>query len=343
MPRRFKELASLLVCRIGALGRIRRIRKCLLGRPALFILCYHRVADEAPILSPQCVTPAQFEDHVRVLRRHFDVWPFDRVTGYLNGSLRLKRDTVIFTFDDGYADNFRNALPVLRKHDIRAAFFISSAPLLRKEPYWIDRLGNILAGLSAERFDRLPLHDPETTRLLGECVRSNAPEKEAIARRLCRRLKTFSESDRETFLSLLEFAADAAPLSMDGASRVMSPEQIAVLLEEGHVVGAHTVSHPVLSGLPLERCREEIARSIRELEEQFRDAVRCFAYPFGEVGDCAGPAREILSENGILLAVTTEERPVSPGDDPLMLPRKVISGQPIGSLLVRLERLAWTR
>ena len=53
---------------------------------------------------------------------------------------RPKRYACI-TFDDGFEDNYVNALPILDKYNIKASFFIVAASLndVKFSPYWIDQ------------------------------------------------------------------------------------------------------------------------------------------------------------------------------------------------------------
>lgn len=91
------------------------------------ILMYHRI-DPAiprdPVGRDLTVTPAAFAEQLRVLRAH-------RVQAISMADLasRLKKRAsldrvVVLTFDDGYADQILYALPLLRRYDARATFYI---------------------------------------------------------------------------------------------------------------------------------------------------------------------------------------------------------------------------
>lgn len=101
----------------------RRRRGALLNRSrgAVF-LGYHSVVDGGPpFLS---IAPSQLDAHLVALRR----------AGYAAGTLealrplaegdRPDRPRAFLTFDDGYVDNFREAMPLLREHGFSGLFFI---------------------------------------------------------------------------------------------------------------------------------------------------------------------------------------------------------------------------
>src|SRR6266403_2261998 len=66
----------------------------------------------------------------------------------------LPPDGVLVTFDDGYADNFEHALPILRRHGIRALFFVTTGCLTDRQLFWWERV-NLLVRRSEERALRI--------------------------------------------------------------------------------------------------------------------------------------------------------------------------------------------
>ena len=74
-------------------------------------------------------------------------------------------------------------------------------------------------------------------------------------------------------------------------------------LAAGHEIGAHTLTHPMLTRLTLRDAREEIFVSKRKLEDLFGVPVRHFAYPFGDRNDAV---RDLVEEAGYETACTTD-------------------------------------
>jgi peptidoglycan/xylan/chitin deacetylase (PgdA/CDA1 family) len=61
----------------------------------------------------------------------------------------------------------------------------------------------------------------------------------------------------------------------------VKPQQVLAMQEQGHVIGAHTLSHPNLATLSTEQAREEIAGSRQHLLNIGATPVNTFAYPLG--------------------------------------------------------------
>jgi peptidoglycan/xylan/chitin deacetylase (PgdA/CDA1 family) len=86
--------------------------------PAVPILMYHHIAPAGPHarLPALWVGPAAFAAHVRALRRAgYRAVTLGRVWDAWNDGPPLPRRPVVVSFDDGYADQVRHALPVLRR------------------------------------------------------------------------------------------------------------------------------------------------------------------------------------------------------------------------------------
>ncbi len=91
----------------------------------LSILVFHRVLPEPDPLFPDCRMRRGFARSVGWLHRWFNVLPLDEAIGRLAGGTLPERAAAI-TFDDGYADNFTVALPLLRERGSTATFFVAT-------------------------------------------------------------------------------------------------------------------------------------------------------------------------------------------------------------------------
>jgi peptidoglycan/xylan/chitin deacetylase (PgdA/CDA1 family) len=93
--------------------------------------------------------------------------------------------------------------------------------------------------------------------------------------------------------------------------------QVAELAQQGFQFGAHSISHPVLSDLPLDEAKHEVADSKAELQDRTGQAVDFFAYPFGRW--C--PAVRSVVQGHYRGACSTGAGVIRPDADPFALPR----------------------
>ncbi len=92
------------------------------GRVPVVILFYHRIADDHP--NAWTLTTRQFKRQIDWLRRHTQLVSLEEAQCRIAGG-HNKVPTTCITFDDGYADNGRFALPLLLRHHIPVTYFVS--------------------------------------------------------------------------------------------------------------------------------------------------------------------------------------------------------------------------
>jgi peptidoglycan/xylan/chitin deacetylase (PgdA/CDA1 family) len=96
------------------------------------ILFYHRVADDHP--NDWTLPTYSFERQIRWLRSRFDIVGLSEAQSRISSS-RNQRPTACITFDDGYADNRRFAIPLLLNHQIPFTYFVSTNHVLGGETF----------------------------------------------------------------------------------------------------------------------------------------------------------------------------------------------------------------
>jgi peptidoglycan/xylan/chitin deacetylase (PgdA/CDA1 family) len=233
-----------------------------------------------------------------------------RVVTLAEGSERLARGApghwVAITFDDGYADNVERALPLLRRHGLQATFFLTAGLIEERRTLWWDELAWLLERATRPAF-------------AWEGERVACATRSEKRRALVRLLPAFRATPAER-RSRLEELRDrvGAPAGAPGCE-LMSWEGARALRDAGMELGAHTLTHPVLSLLPEGEQLREIEGSRRLVEAGARVQVGSFAYPGGDFSEATVAA---VRAAGCRAAVTTRAGTNGPGSDPLRLARR---------------------
>lgn len=110
-------------------------RMRLSDRMPVVVLYYHRVADTDPV--PWSLTNDQFRRHIDWLERHFDMVSLEEAQRrVVEGS---SRPSVHVTFDDGYAENCDQALPLLIEREIPCTYFVTLDNVANHKPFVHDQ------------------------------------------------------------------------------------------------------------------------------------------------------------------------------------------------------------
>ncbi len=105
----------------------------------IITLMYHRITNAETNPWEICVSPQHFEEQIQLLKTDFNVISTDEALRQLKLH-NIKNNSVCITFDDGYADNYTHAKPLLEKYNCPATFFIPTAFINRQMLFWWDEL-----------------------------------------------------------------------------------------------------------------------------------------------------------------------------------------------------------
>jgi len=125
---------------VGGLGSLGRRFGSLAGG-TVAILTYHRVAlRPARVPAPTWnVPPAHFREQLRgLLARGYQAWPLRKVLDFNCAGRPIPPRRFVVTFDDGYANNYFQAWPVLRELGVPATIFVATAYLDSSVPFPFD-------------------------------------------------------------------------------------------------------------------------------------------------------------------------------------------------------------
>jgi peptidoglycan/xylan/chitin deacetylase (PgdA/CDA1 family) len=301
------------------------------------VLMYHRIATLSADPWGLGVRPDHFEAQIRELKKHTDIVPLSRLASQLRSG-RRSRPVVAITFDDGYADNLTAARPILERHEAPATVFLATGFVGRREEFWWNRLARLLlsghalpqshaliAGDSAFRWDDAALGVPGSAGQRA-CLRLH----DRLWNWLCGR----PEAERSQVLQELENRL-GAPLAADRSAWPMTPEEVQALVAGGLVdIGAHSVTHPMLSRLSSGEKAIEIRQSRADCRRLSGCDPACFAFPHGDLDmECV----ELVREAGFETACTSESDLVWSSGDAYRMPRIFVRNESGDALLRRLH------
>lgn len=275
----------------------------------LSVLIFHRVLPQPDPLFPEEMHAERFDQVCGWLARWFRVLPLDQAVHQLQEK-RLPARAACITFDDGYADNFDVALPILQRHGLPSTFFIATG-FLDGGRMWNDTIIESIRACPASVLDLEPIG-------LGMHSLASVAQRRAAIISLIDQIKYRALHARIALCAqLVERAGVQLPDKL-----MMTSAEVQAMHRAGMQIGAHTVSHPILARLDDETARQEIHQSKDFLESLLDTRVGLFAYPNGKPGDDYLPHTvELVRDLGFDAAVSTAWGASGPQDDMFQIRR----------------------
>jgi peptidoglycan/xylan/chitin deacetylase (PgdA/CDA1 family) len=308
----------------GGAKRLQRVRN-----PKYIVLGYHNVGEGG--LPLYCRLPKRvFAEQMSYIRRHYRVISLIQMVEELRDP-PASGQSVVVTFDDGYAGTYLGAFPVLKEYAIPATVYLTAGSIETGEAPWYDRIFLQLQQAAPQLALRLDVDNQFELNNFGSRVEA--------ATTVVMYLRTLRDDDRRRWCESLDRITPLIPRSqIQGA--MMNWDQIREMQAAGISFACHTMTHPVLSRLDAEAMRKEIVESKRLIENRLDTYVSDFAFPFGKPNDCSSIAASTLRELGLKTAMTTIVGVNQPGADLFRLRRMVQGNETSLAMFVyRLQRL----
>jgi len=262
--------------------------------PCARILYYHRVNDQRDPFFPATSTK-RFEQEMRFIARHHKVLPLRTVLEHLeNGS---SEPVLAVTFDDGYQDNFENALPILEGYGLPATIFLTTGSMDSREPLWFERLAYALKHTQKE-YVEFEIDIPVRYWLRTEAERLKANGGIFAA------LRKLGNDERQHWLDCVIRQLGVADVT-ERKGRMLTWDQARQMSKRGIDFGGHTVTHPFVSKLTREQTCWEISECKQRIEAEVQQPADYFAYPNGREEDYGEWNKELLRKAGYKAALTT--------------------------------------
>jgi len=276
----------------------------------LAVVTYHGVLPERykviePALDGNLVTAETFRRQLRCLKSHYNVISPADVLAWLQGERPLPARAVLLTCDDGLLNNLTEMLPILQQENLQCLFFVTgistnNASDENRGMLWYEKMFLLLLQTSVAHFE---IGSSGIT-ISGEL--GIGDQRRSAWWSLVKRLSQVDAETRESLLSSLsEQLASSSWRAFDTSDAIssrrfglMTSDALRQLATAGMTIGAHTLSHPMLSQLPLDVARAEIADSRVKLETVLSAKVWAFAYPFGDPESVAPQVLEMPEAAG---------------------------------------------
>lgn len=209
-------------------------------------------------------------------KENFQFLSLDELWEVIKSSTTPQKPFIVFTIDDGYADNYIQALPIFEKYGIPFSIFIATDFINHNSILWWDILEDLIIQNTTIHFGNIIY----PTKSFQEKWNAFRIIREAIL-----------GYDQNNLLKELQnvFSHYTIDWYAPVKRQALSWEQIKELSKHPLcTIGGHTVSHPALNKLSETDFLREVADGITILKEETGHDISHFAYPYGspsEIGE----------------------------------------------------------
>lgn len=265
------------------------------NRGKVLILMYHRFSREK---NPSKISGGEFAAHLAYLGKYNRVLSLAETIEFLKEGKTLPSNAAVITIDDGYADVYEIAFPILKRFKMPATLFAVTDFLDGKCWLWTDLMRYVLRETNQD-FLSVECENEEKI----ETRFSSETQKTELANRINSRLKKMTNEKRDA--KIAEIAenlnveipnlptTDFAPVSWEQAQE-MDAENLSI--------ESHTVTHPILTNINKTELDFELRESKKRLKEKLNREIKFFCYPNGSLNETVWQS---VKSNNYKCAVTT--------------------------------------
>lgn len=297
----------------GCLDRITPVGGCS-------VVNYHGVvpadhSSDDSFLDGNLVRPEVLRQQLQFLKSHFHVVHPDDFRAWIEQGRQLPSRAVLVTCDDGLVNTLTDMLPVLLSEGVSCLFLVT-ANSCSNDPgmLWYEELYHLMR--------TKPLADSD---LPLPSAGAEYPSSMSFQARWWSAVRQASRLDARTRTDWMRKVRDhcgpARALRSEKRWRLLNAAELKRLAAAGMSIGAHTLSHPVLSLCSDEEARREIQESKIILERALGRAAWAFAYPFGNPSTMGERELRLAREAGFACAFLNVEQWGSEPANRFALPR----------------------
>ncbi len=242
------------------------------------ILMYHGVSnDNITRINGRHLRESIFKKHLSYFKKYFEVIPLSQLFHRYREKIVPTNNVISITFDDGYLNNYTTAMPLLKKYNFPATFFIQGMSIDNDFPItWPD----IIDILKAFKVGILSINDLSFN--LNSSTNYYNTKNKIFLYDYIKKLKYFERREvMNTLINNFEIEKKIHKIN-ENNYKLMNESHIKILSENSlFEIGSHGYEHYCLANIEKDYAAHELEKSKSLLEKVCNYQVESIAFPDG--------------------------------------------------------------
>ena len=263
----------------------------------MIFLCYHGVtkhkSKNIENFSGKHLDKEIFRKQMEILKKKCKILDIHLIYYHLKNNIPFEKNSVAISFDDGFENNFSQAVPILKKLKIPAIFYICPQNIEKKNMFWVDKIEALIINTVRKSIYLKSLRK-------NYSLKNNSDKKKAILaiKNFC---KSQSVKKKDDIINELYFITKKKnSLKLIKNYKIASWSQIKSTAKN-HLfeIGGHSMEHDIFTKIPKNKLYNEIKNCISLIKKRTGIRINHFSYPEGKYNQ---KTIDILKQFNILIA-----------------------------------------
>lgn len=265
----------------------------------LTVLLYHGVTvnEQSGIVnfSGKHINAKLFEDQISFIKKNCCILSMDDVVEIYNSGKIWPKNSVAITFDDGFQNNYLNAVPILDMFDVPATFYICAGMINTNLMFWVDIIEDCI------NRTKIKILKTSINGLTLFKLKSLEDKIHAIdeIKRYCK--SSSSDKKRIIIEELIDETSIKPSVEASTDYKMMTWEELRNLNKNRlFTVGGHTLYHDIMTSLNIDKVKEDTDATLALIDFNLNQKTFHYSYPEGQSNHYNKDIISILINKGIV-------------------------------------------
>lgn len=248
----------------------------IIRNKGVYILMYHRIGvrGDAHYYDDISVKKEELIKQVEYFKKNYCCVSMSEAVSIIENNVKLDKDYLVFTFDDGYLDNIQHGLDIFNQYQVKPVIYATAGKVETGAPIWTEIVDWLIANANKKRLE---------IDIKGKKLSGNTDNDKAICE-FAGEVKAvlFEMPQKDLYEYLDKLQQELGVQALDLKNELLTWNDAKAFLDSGGEIGSHTMNHINFAAESQEIISNELIDSRKLIERRLNNKAVHFSYPFGK-------------------------------------------------------------